>query len=66
MLEAVQVLERVGEALEAARLEKGAQAELLPGGVQQRLVALAALAQIGDDRIALLVFGGELAPRRRR
>jgi hypothetical protein len=58
--EAVQVLERVGEALEAARLEEGAQAELELGAVEQRLVALAALAQIGNHRVALLVFDGEV------
>ena len=45
----MQVLEGVGEALEAALLEKRAQAELDPRAVAQRLVPRAAFAQLRRD-----------------
>ncbi len=45
----VQIFERVGEPLEAAFLEKCAQAELEARAVAQRVVALAALLQGRGD-----------------
>ena len=63
LLEPVQILERVGERLEAALFEKGAQPKLDPRAIEQRLVALAALAQFGGHRVLRLVLRGEFRRR---
>ena len=59
LLQRAEVLERRGEGAEAALLEERAQAELDRGAVAQRLVAVAALAQLGHDLVELLVLGDE-------
>ena len=55
----MQVLERRREALEAALLEKGAQAQFEPRAIKQRFVPGAGLAQFRSDGIELLVFAGQ-------
>ena len=54
--QSVQIFERGREALEAAVLQKGAQAQFEPRAIEQRLVPGAGLAQFGGDRVALLIF----------
>ena len=59
LLEAVQVLERVGEADERPGFEERPQAQLDPGGVPQRLVPGGPLPQFGRDRVLLGVLAAE-------
>jgi hypothetical protein len=63
LLQAVQVLERGGEALEAALLQERAQAELDPRAVAQRFVPRAALCAAAFATRYFLVFGAELVDR---
>ena len=57
--QSVQVFERRREALEAALLEKGAQAQFEPRAIKQGFVPGAGLAQFRSDGIELLVFAGQ-------
>ena len=59
LAEAVEVLEGRREALEAALFEEGAQAELDPGGLAERVVARSAAGEGRGHRVALLVLGAE-------
>ena len=54
-----EILERVGEGLEAARLEERAQARLDPRRVAQRLAPLAARAQRRGELVRVLVLRDE-------
>ena len=55
----MQILERGGETLEAALLEKGAQAELDARAVAQRTMPGAVLAEFLRHPVAVLVFAAE-------
>ena len=59
LLQAAEVLECGGEALEPALAEESSQAEFESRAVDQRLVTLAASPQRRRDVVTLLVFGGE-------
>ena len=64
LLQAVQVFESGGEALEAAGFEKGAESEFNACAVAERRMARAAFAQRRGDAVELFVLGAELGDGR--